>query len=143
MRYAIKMLATISILLAGCSLFPPPAEAGTVVVSWTNPIQNTDNSAIPTTQGDPEALQVWRIEYGTCNGTAFGSSLGFFTRARTTAGPELTSATQNLPAGQKCFRVFVSNTAGNESDASNVSAREIPAGKPKPVTNVQAVLQST
>lgn len=131
--------------LAGCSLLhSPPAEAGTVVVSWVNPVLNTDDSPIPPTQGDPEAIQSWRIEYGTClAGGAFGASLGEFVRTRATAGPVLTSATNNVGTGEKCFRVFVRNFMGNESAASNVALRVIPAGTPRPATNVTAVLQGS
>lgn len=133
------------VLLAGCSLLnSPPANAGTVVVSWINPTLNTDDSLIPTTQGEPEALQSWRIEFGTCAaGGTFGTALGEFTRTRATAGAPLVTATQNVPAGPKCFRVFVRNFAGNESNASNVSARDVPAATPRPATNVTAVLQGS
>lgn len=131
--------------LAGCSLLnSPPASAGTITVTWTNPTTNADppvNSPIPDTQGLPESLQTWRIEYGTCAaGGAFGVKAGEFTRARTTAGPPITSATNNVPAGNTCVRVYVANFAGNESAASNVAVRDVPASKPGPVTNVQAVL---
>ena len=138
-------LVLCALALAGCSLFrSEPAEAGTVIVSWVNPVLNVDDSAIPPTQGDPEAIQSWRIEYGTClAGGAFGASLGEFTRTRATAGPVLTSATNNVGAGQKCFRVFVRNFIGNESAASNVSLRDVPAGTPRPATNVTAILQGS
>lgn len=138
-----SILGIVAILaLAGCSLFhSPPAEAATVIVTWTNPTLNMDDTPIPATQGQPEALQTWRIEYGTCAaGGAFGTRVGEFTRTRTTGGPVLTSATQNLPAGNTCVRVFVSNFAGRESDASNVVARDVPAGRPRPAVNVQAEL---
>lgn len=143
MKRAIAYLPALFILSACSLLRSPPAEAGTVVITWVNPLTNTDDTPIPATQGQPEALQTWRIEYGTCNGSAFGTTLGQFTRTRVAAGPELTTATQNLPAGQKCFRVFVANTAGGESDASNIAARDIPAGRPRPPTNVQATLQGS
>lgn len=128
--------------LAGCSLLnSPPANAGTITVSWTNPVTNTDDSPIPTTQGQPEALQSWRIEYGTCAaGGAFGTVVGEFTRTRATGGPALASAVQNVPAGNTCVRVFVRNFAGVESTASNVAVRDVPAATPRPATNVAAVL---
>jgi hypothetical protein len=140
-----KFLSVASLLaIAGCSvLHSPPANAGTVIVSWDNPTLNTDDTAIAATQGEPEALQTWRIEYGTCAGTAFGTKLGEFVRVRAAAGLPLTSATQNLPAGNKCFRVFVANFAARESGASNVSVRDIPAATPKPPVNVSAVLSGS
>lgn len=126
--------------LAGCAaLHSPPASAGTLVVAWTNPTTNTDGSAIQSTQGQPEALQTWRIEYGTCAaGNTFGTKAGEFTRVRSTAGPELTGATMNVPPGQTCARVFVSNSAGGESSASNVASRVIAPAVPNPPTNLQA-----
>lgn len=141
-----RLLSIVALVaLAGCSLLnSPPAEAGTVVVTWTNPTLNTDDSPIPATQGQPEALQTWVIEWGTCaTGGAFGTSAGSVTRARATAGAPITDATLNVPAGPKCFRVLVANFAGISSDASNVAARDVPAAKPRPATNVTAVLQGS
>lgn len=133
------------IVLAGCSLLnSPPAEAGTVVATWVNPTLNVDDSPIPAAQGQPEALQSWRIEWGTCAaGNTFGTLIGSVVRERVTGGPELTTATVNVPAGPKCFRVMVANFAGNYSDASNVAARDVPASKPRPPINVTAVLQGS
>lgn len=137
-------LALFVSFLVGCSLFPPRAQGATVVISWVNPVTNTDDTPIPTAQGEPEALQAWRIEYGSCTATGeFGIRIGEFTRTRATLGPALESATQNLPPGQKCFRVYVSNTFGVESGASNVAAREVPAATPRPPTNVTATLQGS
>lgn len=134
-------LLAATLALAGCSLLnSPPATAGTVVITWENPTTNTDNSPIPTNQADPEALQSWRIEYGTCAaGNTFGTRLGDFPRVRAANGPPITSATQNLPGGLKCFRVYVKNSA-NESDASNVSARDIPLATPRAPANAAAIL---
>lgn len=140
-----SLLLVAVLALTGCSLLrSEPAEAGTVVVSWTNPVDNTDGSLIPATQGEPEALQSWRIEYGTCAaGNTFGTRIGEFIRTRAVAGPTLTSTTQNLPAGPKCFRVYVANFAARESDASNVAARDIPAATPRAPTNVAVALQGS
>lgn len=128
------------VILAGCaSLHSPPANAGTLVLTWTNPTTNTDGSAIQTAQGQPEALQTWRIEVGTCGaGGAFGTKTAEFTRTRAVGGQPLTGATMNTAPGQSCARVFVANTAGGESDASNVVAKVIAPAVPSPPTNVQA-----
>lgn len=144
MHHAIKSLVILAVALAGCSLFPPSAEAGTVVVTWVNPVTNTDGSQIPTTQGQPEALQRWRIEYGSCTAAnAFNVKAGEFFRDRIPGGPEITSATQNLPAGNTCIRVLVANAGGMESDASDTASRVIPPGKPGKPTNVTVALQGT
>jgi hypothetical protein len=132
--------------LAGCALFnSPPANAGgTVIVTWANPLLNDDSTTIPLTQGAPEALQRWRIEYGSCGaGGAFSVKAGEFVRDRAVGGAALVSATQNLPAGLTCVRVFVANVAGIESDASNVASRNVPAAKPGPPTQVLVALQGS
>lgn len=126
--------------LAGCSLLhSPPVQAGTLIVTWVNPTTNVDGSIISTVQGQTEALQVWRIEYGTClAGNAFGVKAGEFVRTRAAGGPEIATATNNVPPGLTCVRVSVANVAGNESGASNVASRTIAPAVPNPPTNVQA-----
>lgn len=134
------LTAVALVALAGCSLLhSPPADAATSVISWTNPATNTDNSPISDAAGDETRLQSWRIEYGTCSApNVFGSSLGSVVRDRLAGGPLLTSAVLNTQSGVKCFRVFVSNLAARESDASNVSSRTIDAPTPRSPTNVTA-----
>lgn len=135
-RSLISLVALVA--LAGCSLLhSPPADAATSVVSWVNPSTNVDNSPISDAAGDETRLESWRIEYGTCSApNVFGSSLGSIVRARAVGGPLLTSATLNTQSGVKCFRVFVSNLAARESDASNVSSRTIDAPTPRAPTGV-------
>lgn len=128
------------VALAGCSLLhSPPADAATSVISWTNPSANTDNSPIVDTVGDETRIESWRIEYGTCSApNVFGSPIGSVVRTRAVAGPLLTSATLNTQSGVKCFRVYVTNGAARESDASNVASRTIDAPTPRSPTNVTA-----
>jgi hypothetical protein len=135
-----KVLSLFPVLaLAACASFhSPPTEAATITATWTNPTTNTDGSEIPATQGQPEALQTWRIEYGTCVSGAFGVKAGEFIRTRTTGGPALTTATNNVPTGLTCVRVFVANVAGNESAPSNVASRVVAPSTPSPPTNTQA-----
>ncbi len=127
--------AILAVLLSACATV---AGASTITVTWVNPTQNEDLSPINATQGQPEALQAWRIEYGTCVSGAFGTKAGEFVRTRGVGGPELTSATNNVPTGLTCVRVFVANAAGTESDASNVASRVVAPSKPKPATGVVA-----
>lgn len=131
MRKLLSLVAFVA--LAGCSLLhSPPATAATSVVSWTNPLANTDGSPI-VAAGDESSLASWRIEFGTCSApNVFGAKAGEVTRT----GVALTSAILNTQSGLKCFRVFVKNVAGNESDVSNVASRTIDAPKPGPVTGV-------
>ncbi len=137
MRRFASLLAVLA--LAGCSLLhSPPAAASTLTVTWDNPTTNTDGSTIDATQGNPEALQSWRIEYGTCSAPGvFGTKLGEFTRARAAAGQPLTTATNNVSPASLCVRVYVSNFSGNESVASNTAAKLVAPSTPSPVTNVR------
>lgn len=101
------------------------AQAATVTVTWVNPTTNTDDSAIPAS--GPGALTNARIEYGTCNGAAFGVKAGEVTRPQ-----PATSTTLNLQPGTTCVRVFVSNTYGSESSSSNVGTKVVDAPIPRP-----------
>ena len=115
----------IAALLLGLCL-ANAAGAATVTVTWTPPTTNTDESAIPAT--GPGSLTTYRIEYGTClAGGAFGVKAGEVTRAAPATGTTL-----NLQPGTSCVRAFVANTYGNESAASNVASKIVPAPTPKP-----------
>ena len=135
MRSFLPLLAAFA--LAGCSLFhSPPAAAGTLVASWDNPTTNVDGTPIPDT--GPESLQTWRIEYGTCSAPGvFGTKVGEFIRTRPAGGAPLTTATNNLPPGNTCVRVYVANAAGNESSPSNVASKVIDAATPRSPTNAR------
>lgn len=139
MRKFLSLLPVLA-LVACASLHSPPAAASTLTVTWTNPTLNTDDSNIPDTGA--ESLQVARIEYGTCSASnVFGVKAGEFTRTRVTGQSMPTSATNNVPPGLTCVRVYVSNVAGKESDASNVASRTVEPSKPKPATGVVASQQ--
>lgn len=125
MNFKRYLLTAATILAAGC------ATAATVVVTWTPPIQNTDDSPIPAT--GEGSLSSYRIEYGTCNGTLFGTKAGEVTRAAPAS-----TVTLNLQPGTVCVRVLVSNTYGVESAPSNVATRVINPPTPKAPTAVTA-----
>jgi hypothetical protein len=112
-------------LLYLLAFMPLGAWATTVTSTWTNPTQNTDDSAIPATGAG--SLSQARVEYGTCNGTAFGTKAGEVMRPMPT-----TTATLNLNPGTTCVRVSVINTYGAESQPSNVVTRVIDPPVPKP-----------
>lgn len=132
MRKLLSLVALVA--LAGCSLLhSPPAGAATSVITWANPTTNTDGSPIIAT-GDETSLASWRIEFGTCASGAFGTKAGEVVRA----GAALTTATLNTQSGLKCFRVFVTNVAGVESNASNVASRTIAAPTPNAPTSATA-----
>lgn len=111
-------------LLAGCLQVAHAADA---TVSWTNPTQNTDNSAIPAT--GPGSLTGTRVEYGTCAGTAFGTKAG---EVIVTAPATSATITGLSDAATYCFRAFSRNTFNAESAASNVVSKVMPTPTPKP-----------
>ena len=116
-----------SLIVAWVCFMSMTAFAADAVVSWTNPTQNTDGSAIPASGAG--SLTGTRVEYGTCNGTAFGSSAG----SVTVNAPATTVTIPGFAAGAtNCFRAFARNTFGNESLASNVVAKTFPTPTPNP-----------
>lgn len=117
---------TLALTLAAL-LLVTAAKAATVTVTWVNPTANTDESAIPASGAG--SLSSARIEYGTCNGTAFGTKAGEVTRLM-----PATTATLNLQPGTTCVRVTVTNTYGQESVPSNVVSRVVDPPTPKPPT---------
>lgn len=119
-----KHLVLALLLVAGA------ANAATLNVDWTNPTTNTDASTIPASGAG--SLTQARIEYGTCNGTAFGTSLGNVNRVMPASTGSIT-----VNPGTYCVRVFVANTYGNESAASNVASRVVPAPTPNPPSNLR------
>lgn len=100
------------------------AQAADVTASWTNPVQNTNGTAIPATGAGSIAQN--RVQWGTCSGTAFGTAIG----AQTI--PAATSHVVTLPPGTYCFRVFAINTYSETSPASNVAPKVVPAPVPNP-----------
>lgn len=103
------------------------ASAAPVNITVAAPTQNVDNTAIPAT--GPGSIVSYRVEYGTCAGTAFGVRVGEVTLTSTTG-------TVDLPPGSYCFRAFARNTFAQESAASNVVARTVAAPVPQPPTIV-------
>jgi len=114
-----KILAAI-VMLGAVLLFllMSTAFAGEATITWTNPTTRTDGSALT------GAIST-RVEWGTCNGSSFGSAVG----EKIATG---TSTTVTLPAGSYCFRAFTRDSANVESAASNVIAKLIPAAPPNP-----------
>jgi len=106
------------ILLA---LLPLSAFARDVVVEWTLATQREDNTALAVSE-----TAATRVEWGTCSGTAFGTSAG----VRDVAPPALTT-TLALANGQWCLRAFTVDTDGQVSDPTPVIAFQL-KGRPKP-----------
>jgi len=117
----IALVLFVLLLIVGTKAF-----AGTATVTWTNPTTYTDGTAIAT--GD---ISQTRIEYGSCNGAAFGTKAG----EQTVTGAGTTLTINSLGAGTYCFRGFTT-AKGVESAASNVASKAVPQAAPNPPTLV-------
>ena len=103
------------------------AVAGSAVISWNNPTANTDGSTIPST--GPGSLVSTRVEWGSCSGSAFGTSQGNILVNQPSTSAEIS----DLAPGLYCFRAFAKNTFGSESLASNIASKEVPQANVAPV----------
>jgi hypothetical protein len=115
-----KLLVILALVVAA------PVMAAVLTATWNNALSNVDGSPIPTS--GPGSIVSTKIEYGTCNLTAFGTKLGEFTANY----PATSTATPNLGPGTYCFRAIHTNTYGEVSDPSNVISRTVQAPKPNP-----------
>lgn len=129
--YTLFVLA-ITLGVAFCS----EAEAQTLPrnaaeISFTYATSNTDGTPIPTAcSGAQPCGRIARtqVEYGTCNGTAFGSRVGdiFVTP------PADRVVVSNLVVQTYCFRANHQTDQGANSAWSNVATKTIAAPQPNP-----------
>lgn len=108
------------------------AGAETVTLTWVNPTQYEDGSALPAGH-----IEQTRIEYGTCNGQEFGTPLGSFTAS----GAATTATSPNLSPGVWCFRAYT-RARGVESAPSNVAQKTILQPPPRPPANLRVSEQT-
>lgn len=105
-------------------LFAMTASADTVnvTVKWILPTTNVD--------GTPVVISSVLAEYGTCNGTDFGTKQG-----QASLGNLATQTTFGLQPGTYCFRVTVTTNRGAVSVPSNIGTITIPPPpQPNPAT---------
>ena len=113
------------------------ATAADVTWTWNNPAVNTNGSAIPASGAG--SLNGGRLEFGTCAaGGAFGTKAGEIPLTQALVTARTVTQTNVLPS-TVCGRVFVSNTFGNTSAASNVFSMTVAAPTPGPPTGLSAV----
>ena len=118
-------LAVFTLCLLLCLIVYNVGHAADVTVSWTQPLTNTDSSAIPAS--GPGSIAQNRVQWGTCVGAAFGTQIGVQTI------PAATSyVVTGLPPATYCFRVYALNTYGQTSLASNVTTKDVPPPTPNP-----------
>jgi len=120
MRY---LIAAVALLVSFA------ANAADITWTWTNPTKNTDSSNIPAAGAG--SLTVGRLEFGTCNGAAFGTKAGEIPLTAAQVAAHTVTETNLLPQ-TRCARVYVSNTYANESAASNTGQVVVPAPTPAP-----------
>lgn len=102
---AITSLASFGISVVGTT-------TGTATVSWTAPTSNSDGSALTD-------LASFRV--------AYGRSSSNLDQSAAVTNPSISTYTiNNLTSGQWFFAVYAVNTAGTESDISNVATKTIP-----------------
>lgn len=123
-----KILVLVGLLLSTI------ANAASLNVSWSNPSSNVDGSAIPAS--GPGSLTGTRVEYGSCNGSAFGVASG----QQIVLAPASNASFPNIGPGSYCVRAFAQNTFGSESAASNVASKIVPAPVPNPPVLVVATV---
>lgn len=98
------------------------SHAAKVPVSWTPPTLNTNGSVLTDLAG-------YRLEWGTCNGSLFGTL-----QAGINVPASATSAFA-YPTGIKraCFRVFAVNSKSVSSDSSNVASKDVLPATGRPI----------
>ena len=128
------LLIATSVVAALLIIGATRAFAADVAVTWTQPATNTDGSAIPAT--GPGSIASNRVEWGTCNGAAFGTKVG-----ERVVSPAATTATvTGLGPATWCFRAYATNTYAQESAASNAAQRVVNPPVPNPPVVTQATI---
>lgn len=125
MKYFITRLSALLLILGVLSA----AQAATVTAVWSAPTTNTDGSALPASQ-----ITQYRMEYGTCVGTAFGTRIGDVL----VAGNALTATTPNLGPGTYCLRVYTKTSV--EGPSSGTASIVVPVPTPNAPTNLTITL---
>lgn len=119
------MKSILTIMLAACLVWlGNAAYAGSATATWTNPTQREDGSALA-----PSDIASTRVEWGTCNGSAFGTLAG---SQSTTSGAATSLTISGLAAGTYCFRAYTVLGNGLQSVASLVVSKVVPESPPKP-----------
>jgi hypothetical protein len=118
-----KLVVFLAALLLSATVY-----AADATITWQMPTQNVDSSSIPSS--GPGSLTRTIIQWGSCGtNNTFGNLIG----AQSVLVPATSTIIVNLNPGQTyCFRGLVENTFGEQSAASNVVARLIPAPVPRP-----------
>lgn len=138
MELVIGLMLSGAMLLAGAA--PSVAQAETKRVCWVNPVENTDGSDIPATgEVGSTALDRIYVQYGTRDGTAFGTIQGRVS----VAAPANCLDLSLVVVQEYALRAFVCNKTRTDSstadaglsgcsDFSNVALVEVQPPRPMP-----------
>lgn len=99
-------------------------SSGAATLEFTIEPTKTDEAKNPLPATGPGALLSHRVEYGTCNGSAFGTSLG----SVVVAMPAIKGSFPNVPIGLYCLRAFPKNAYGEGPAYPVSSIGPIPSG---------------
>jgi hypothetical protein len=108
----------------------PAASLAGTTTCWNPPTTNTDGSLIPASGAG--SLSAFRVEWGTCAGTGFGTKVSEVSVAM----PATCVDVGTLTPGCYAFRVYARNTYGSESLPSLVAQKTITNPVPNPPTTV-------
>lgn len=93
---------------------------GEMIVTWSNPTHNTDNTPIPAT--GPTALAETLLDYSLClNGAVDPAE----TVRRVEPQPSERHVVPALPAGEYCIQAYAVNNQASVSDPSNIATKTI------------------
>jgi len=107
-------------------------------VEWVNPTTNTDGSPLT----DLSSIE---IEWGTCNGTLFGTYKGGALIATSATGVKMSTMLEGQAdpgTTRVCVRAFAIAATGARSDSSNVAVKQLLPEPGKPVTLGQPIIIS-
>lgn len=120
--FLIGAAITLTLLIIGIT----NALSANISGTFTYPTKFVDGSSLALSQ-----IERMRVEYGSCNGTAFGTKAG-----EVLVTPPATAYTiTGLTPGPYCLRAFTKATTaagGLESDSTNVLQHSIAWPKPEP-----------
>ena len=98
--------------------------AGAWTLEFTIQPTRTDEAGATLPTSGPGSLTSHRIEYGTCNGAAFGVAIG----SQVVAMPAVTGAFRDVPVGLYCLRAFAANAYGEGRAYPVSSVGPLPSG---------------
>ena len=129
------------VCLLGVVGFSEKASSQSATLTWTAPTRTVENTPIPAT--GPEALQKYRIEYGTCSTPPPNPVFGVVAGNQEVNHPALTMTITGLAPGLTCFRAYAINNSNVSSAPSNAASKIVTAAAPQPPGNLTVNVANT